>query len=139
MRTFCLLLLVAAVSAIPARAQTKAEYVEQQQAILAAGGPDLSQTRAAACAPATSLRDLEWNNVRALISTNGALWHDRAQSQGAYEVPIGGDVGVMYGGALWMGGISPDQQLKLAAMRYGSTGNDFWPGPLTNDGSAEVD
>ena len=37
-----------------------------------------------------------------------------------------------------MGGISPDQQLKLAALRFRS-GNDFWTGPLTNDGSAEVD
>jgi len=37
-----------------------------------------------------------------------------------------------------MGGISPDQQLKLAAVRYRNTGNDFWPGPLTNTGAAEV-
>ena len=43
-----------------------------------------------------------------------------------------------YGGALWLGGISPDQQLKLAAVRYRNSGNDFWPGPLTNTGEAEV-
>ena len=33
-------------------------------------------------------------------------------------------------------GISPDQQLKLAAVRYRTNGNDFWPGPLSNDGTA---
>ena len=53
-------------------------------------------------------------------------------------VPKEEGVSVVYGGALWLGGISPDQQLKLAAVRYRTTGNDFWPGPLTNDGSAEV-
>ncbi|WP_306640565.1 hypothetical protein [Sanyastnella coralliicola] len=120
--------------------QTKAEFVDALRQQRAEEQPSiLDETRAAACAPATALRDLEWNNVRALVSTNGALWHDRAQSVGAYEVPIGGEVSVMYGGALWMGGISPDQQLKLAAMRYGATGNDFWAGPLTNDGAAEID
>ena len=98
----------------------------------------LPQTRAAACAPATALRDLEWNNVRALIETGGSMWQDRATSRAAYEVPKGGEVSSLYAGALWMGGISPDQQLKLAAVKF-RQGNDFWPGPLTNDGSAEVD
>ncbi len=96
------------------------------------------QTRAAACAPATALRDLEWNNVRALIETGGSMWQNRATSQAAYEVPKGGGVSSLYAGALWMGGISPDQQLKLAALRF-RNGNDFWAGPLTNDGTAEVD
>ena len=94
--------------------------------------------RAAACAPATALRDLEWNNVRALIETGGSMWQDRATSRAAYEVPKDGGVSSLYAGALWMGGISPDQQLKLAALRF-RQGNDFWTGPLTNDGSAEVD
>ena len=41
--------------------------------------PDASlEIRAEACAPATALRDLEWNNVRALIENAGALWYDRA-------------------------------------------------------------
>ena len=90
-------------------------------------------TRAAACAPATALRDLEWNNVRALIETGGSMWQNRATSQASYEVPKGGGVSSLYAGALWMGGISPDQQLKLAALRF-RNGNDFWTGPLTNDG-----
>jgi hypothetical protein len=37
-----------------------------------------------------------------------------------------------------MGGISPDNQLKLAAVRFRQEGNDFWPGPLTNTGDASV-
>ena len=48
--------------------------------------------RAAACSPATALRDLEWNNVRALIETGGSMWQDRATSRASYEVPIGSGV-----------------------------------------------
>ena len=52
----------------------------------------LPQLRSAACAPATALRDIEWNNVKALIETGGSLWQDRANSSGSYEVPKGGGV-----------------------------------------------
>ena len=97
----------------------------------------IPQLRASACAPATALRDIEWNNVKALIETGGSLWQDRALSQASYEVPKGGGVSSLYAGALWMGGISPDQQLKLAALTF-RQGNDFWTGPLTNDGGAEI-
>ena len=97
------------------------------------------QLRSAACAPATALRNIEWNNVRALIETGGSLWQDRATSSASYEVPKGGGVSSLYAGALWMGGISPDQQLKLAALTFRGRGNDFWTGPLTIDGSAEID
>ncbi|MDG2210336.1 MAG: hypothetical protein P8K81_10120, partial [Flavobacteriales bacterium] len=85
----------------------------------------VGESRADACAPATALRDLEWNNVRALIENGGALWYNRAIDKGAFMVPKEEGVSVVYGGALWMGGISPDQQLKLAAVRYRNTGNDF--------------
>ncbi|MCB0762534.1 MAG: T9SS C-terminal target domain-containing protein, partial [Flavobacteriales bacterium] len=99
----------------------------------------LPQTsRAEGCAPSTAVRDLQWNNVRALIETGGSLWLDRSTGRGRYEVPRGGGVSMIYAGALWMGGISPDQQLKLAAITYRASGNDYWPGPLTNDGSAEI-
>ncbi|MFY7970707.1 MAG: T9SS type A sorting domain-containing protein [Flavobacteriales bacterium] len=99
---------------------------------------DSSAPRVAACAPATGLRDLEWNNVRAIIETGGSMWQDRAVSRAAYEVPKDGGVSSIYAGALWMGGISPDQQLKLAAVQFRADGNDYWPGPLTNDGTASV-
>ena len=98
----------------------------------------VTDSRAALCAPATGLRDLAWNNVKALIETGGSMWQNRSLSRAAYEVPKGGGVSSIYAGALWMGGISPDQQLKLAAVRFRTEGNDYWPGPLTNDGTASV-
>jgi hypothetical protein len=99
---------------------------------------DSAMPRMALCSPATGLRDLEWNNVKALIETGGNMWQDRATSRAAYEVPANGGVSSIYAGALWMGGVSPDQQLKLAAVTFRGDGNDFWPGPLTNDGTATV-
>src|SRR5688500_12229722 len=69
-----------------------------------------AETRAAACAPATGLRDLEWNNVRARIETGGSMWQDRANSRAAYVVPKPQDddddeVSSIYSGALWLGGL----------------------------------
>lgn len=97
------------------------------------------QTRAAGCAPASGLRDLQWNNVRALIETDGSLWQDRATGQASYEVPKDGGTSVLFAGSIWMGGYSPDNQLKLAAVRFKQLGSDYWPGPLTNDGAASID
>ena len=118
-----------------------AQEMEMRKGILVPVNNDveLAQQRASACAPATALRDLEWNNVQALIENGGTLWYDRAINMGAHYVPKELGVSVCYGGALWLGGISPDQQLKLAAVKYRWNGNDFWPGPLTNTGEAEVD
>ena len=101
---------------------------------------EVESSRAAACSPATGLTNLEFNNVKALIETGGSLWQDRAQSRAAYIVPKNdpNNLSVLYAGALWMGGRSPDNQLKLAAVRYRGSGDDFWPGPLTV-GNAEVD
>jgi hypothetical protein len=100
--------------------------------------PDGAQVKSAACVPATSLRDLEWNNIDALIETGGSMWQDRANGRSHYYVPKTGVNSVLFAGSLWLGGLSPDQQLKLAAVQYRYAGNDFWPGPLTNTGTAET-
>ena len=98
-----------------------------------------SAEKAADCSPATELVLLQFNNVRALIETGGSMWQDRSTGRAFYRIPAEGNVSVIYAGALWMGGYSPDQQLKLAAVTFRADGNDFWPGPLSIDGAAEVD
>ena len=87
-------------------------------------------TKAANCAPATTLNQLALNNVNALIETGGSMWQDRATNNGAYEVPIGSGNSSIYAGALWLGGVDVNNQLKIAALQF-RTGNDFWTGPLT--------
>ncbi len=101
------------------------------------------QAKAAGCSPSTHRVELDLNNVRALIETGGNMWQDRSSPGGAaYEVPKTDDRSgphALFAGSLWMGGLSPDNQLKLAAVRFRQVGNDFWPGPLTNTGDASIE
>ena len=92
---------------------------------------------AEACSPARAETDLDINNVRAKILGGGDMWWDL--NKAAYEIPKGDGVHAMFAGSLWLGGIDDGDQLKLAAMTYRAGGSDFWPGPLTTDGTASVD
>lgn len=109
-------------------------------------GGGVTPTPAAGCSPAVALASLEFNNVRARIdATGGSMWQDRANSIAAYNVPKQNSetdplYTAIYAGALWIGGEDPTGQLKVAAVQFRQGGaNDFWPGPLTSDGNAEVD
>ncbi|MEO7080093.1 MAG: hypothetical protein ABIY71_01155, partial [Flavobacteriales bacterium] len=111
-------------------------------------GGDNNDGRAAGCSPASAKNELDLNNVRARIENGGTLWEDRDKGAAAYEVPKTSDrkgPNALFAGALWMGGLSPDNVLKLAAVRFRQKGNDYWPGPLTmydtinNTGDASVD
>ena len=83
---------------------------------------------AASCSPATAMTDLDVNNVRAKILAGGDMWWDLNDAK--YEIPKGSNKTSIFAGALWIGGVDGGGQLKVAAMTYRQTGNDFWPGPL---------
>lgn len=91
------------------------------------------------CEPATAVARLDFNNVSARIENGGTLWLNRGTTTADYEVPKGGGVRSIFAGSLWLGGLSPNGQLKLAATTFRTQGDDFWPGPLTNDGAATAD
>ncbi len=97
-----------------------------------------NRVAATACLPATAATDLSINNVRARINTGGDMWWD-LQIASEYEIPKGSRKTSMYSASLWMAGTDVNGQLKCAAQRYRSNGNDFWTGPLTTDGTAAVD
>ena len=86
--------------------------------------------KAASCNPSTGRTFLEYNNVKTIVETSGYMWEDRSTGFGAYEVPKDGGRISIYAGALWMGGLTDGQVLKLAAHLY-HRDNDFWTGPLT--------
>ena len=76
----------------------------------------------------------------ARINTGGDMWWDLPGGIGAqYFIPKSGTATSMFSGSLWIGGLDINNQLKLAAIRYRQVGNDYWPGPLTTDGTAAVD
>ncbi|MFA6923099.1 MAG: T9SS type A sorting domain-containing protein [Bacteroidales bacterium] len=94
--------------------------------------------RAIACKPPNGSSTLALNNVKARINTGGDMWWD-LQSRPQYEIPKGSGISSMYSSSLWMAGIDANNQLKGAALLYRTSGNDFWTGPLTHDGTAAID
>jgi hypothetical protein len=92
---------------------------------------------ASGCLPGGGFRYLDIGNVRTRINTGGDMWWDFESAQ--YEIPKGSGKMSMFAASLWIGGIDVNDQLKLAALRYRQVGNDYWPGPLSIDGTASVD
>lgn len=86
------------------------------------------------CDNAITQIDQAINNVRARLLTGGDVWWDG--NEGRYVVPKVApglpEVSSMFAGAVWLGGVDPGGNLKLAAQTYGrSTGSfDYYPGPL---------
>ena len=94
------------------------------------------------CANSESLIDQAINNVRARLMGGGDCWWNL--TNGRYIVPkvdpASGqpEVSSIFAGAVWLGGIDPGKNLKLACQDYRSDGkNDFWPGPLSLTGVTE--
>ena len=93
--------------------------------------------RAASCTPPSGSSFLELNNVKALIHTGGNLWQIAGQNFCQYEIPKGSGKMALFTSALWLGGVDVNGQLKLAALRY-RNGQDYWTGPLTTAGDANI-
>lgn len=94
-------------------------------------------TKATNCAPANYRLTMDFNDVSCQLETGGLLFRDRANNLATYTVPKkkGNEVvpTVIYAGALWMGGVDTNGLLKIAAVKFRTDGNDFWPGPLSVD------
>ncbi len=94
------------------------------------------------CAQATRQTDLDINNVRARLLVGGDVWWDG--NDGKYIVPNvepgETEVSSIFAGAVWIGGVDPAGNLKLAAQQFGtgSGAADFWPGPLTEEGFVDA-
>jgi len=94
------------------------------------------------CDNSTSQYDMSLNNVRARLLGGGDVWWDG--NNGRYivpKVPPGQEeVSSIFAGAVWLGGVDPAGNLKVAAQQYGRSSGDFdyWPGPLDpDDGQTE--
>ena len=94
------------------------------------------------CANSNSQIDQDINNVRARLLGGGDCWWDF--DEGRYIVPkvdpsTGAlEVSSLFSGSVWLGGYDPAGNLKLACQTYRNDGrNDFWPGPLNEEGTTE--
>jgi len=92
---------------------------------------------AAGCSAGASFAFLDINNIRCRINTGGDMWWNFDKAQ--YYVPANTLKTSMFSASLWIGGVDVNGQLKLAGQRYRASGDDYWPGPLSIDGTASVD
>lgn len=125
----CLALLTASINHLNAREPVGPKSKDSKSQV---------KSKAVDCSPAQALQEFYVNNVRTAAETGGNTWYDRANGLPYYEVPAGGGNHAIFAGALWMGGEDPAGNLKLAAVQFRQNGNDYWPGPLTIDGSASI-
>ncbi len=90
------------------------------------------------CNNAVAQIDQAINNVRARLTTGGDVWWN--SNDGRYVVPKVApglpEVSSIFAGAVWLGGVDPAGNLKLAAQTYGRAERqfDFFPGPLNSNG-----
>ncbi len=95
------------------------------------------KSKAAACKRAQSTAELNINNVRALINGYGNMWYDGSVAQ--YHLPKNSNTCPLFCAALWIGGTDVNDNIRIAALRFGSEGDDYWPGPLKINGTAAID
>lgn len=92
----------------------------------------------ATCLPSSASAELDINNVRALLMNGGDMWWDLVNNP-RYEIPKVENPAErrysLFAGALWIGGLDEANNMKIAAQTYRQSGNDFWPGPLTDLGA----
>lgn len=93
------------------------------------------------CSPATSSVQLDINNVRCLIHNGGDMWWDLVGNP-RYEIPKVPPgvpaIHSMFASAVWIGGYDAAGRLRLAAQTYRQSGNDFFPGPLSLQGTTDA-
>ena len=82
------------------------------------------------CVAGTTQQEMQLNNVRTRILTDGDMWWDFAASIAKYEIPKGSNSYAQFAGSLWLGGWTNGNTLHTSAMTYRQNGIDFWPGPL---------
>lgn len=90
-------------------------------------------------AHAQAYAELDINNVRARFYSHGLIGMNLANGTPEFEVPNGGGAHPLFSAGLWIGGQDAGNSLRLAAMCYEPLGfSDWFPGPLTNDGTAST-
>ena len=89
-------------------------------------------TNYAGCAPGSSYKTFDGNNISTKIYSGGDMHFDIFGTGNAlYEFPKGSGKTMSNASHIWIGGITSGGQLKLAGQTYRQKGLDFWPGPLS--------
>lgn len=90
-------------------------------------------------ARAQAFTELGANALRARFYSTGFIGSGPAAAQGAIRVPAAGNAPLLNAGGLWMGGLDNTGQLHFAGHLFGAANErDYFPGPLTTDGTASI-
>ncbi len=87
------------------------------------------------CAPAQAYLEFHANNIRTMLSPGGGFFYDPVNYNAGFQVPYSpgspSNPATIFASGLWLGGLDPAGNLKLAAATYISDNtNDYSPGPL---------
>lgn len=100
----------------------------------------LSTLDAQECQISTGTATLDVNNIEAILQASGDFWWDRSGAGYFVPKPSPGQpkVASIFAGGLWVGGVDPAENLKIAGQTYGAANGqtDWWPGPLSLDGGS---
>ncbi len=124
----CVFLFLCALWAEPAQGYINPEWAKRPRS------SNVQPRFRADCDNAIAQVDQAINNVRARLTTGGDVWWN--STDGRYivpKVPAGvPEVSSIYAGAVWLGGVDPAGNLKVAAQTFGRSGGtfDYYPGPL---------
>jgi hypothetical protein len=78
---------------------------------------------------AQSMEFLDINRVKAAFWADGTMFWDKVSSP-LFEWPQDSGTHVNFSTALWLGGVNSTGTLMGAYRRYGTVGEDYFPGPL---------
>ncbi len=84
----------------------------------------------AGCATGNAFKTITFNDVKFGLSTSGTFFMNKNTNSAAYNIPANSSTSTIFASGIWFGGKNLSGQLKLAAQTFGTTGTDFWPGPL---------
>ncbi len=86
---------------------------------------------------------LELQDAKVQINTNGVLFNDYGNGMPGYEVPLNSGNHAVFASALWLSGLDNQDNLYTAATTFCQQSSqgfcEFFPGPLTTDGTASTD
>jgi len=93
------------------------------------------------CSSPTAQSDLDINNVSARMLNGGDMWWDLSSGKYIVPKPEPGEpeISALFAGSLWIGGYDAADNLRLAAQTYRQSGNDYWSGPIGQDGTADAE
>ncbi len=86
--------------------------------------------------------DLAINNIRGSVNAYGELFNQNGNKP-AFEVPKGSGLHTIFMNTIWIGGLTQNDDLHMAAQTYhdrqGGRGSDFSAGPIANQYPASYD